>query len=85
MQFPPLPDGKLPAMQVWSQITPAAEDGLCNPMGYLLQPKGALLWWSGLPTALTIDTHFSVHMTKERISLYFESSWAEKWKWGNVE
>lgn len=47
-------------------------------MGHLPAAKGALLWWSGLSTALTTDTHFSVHMTKERIILYLKSSWAEK-------
>lgn len=47
-------------------------------MGHLPAAQGALLWWSGLSTALTTDTHFSVHMTKERIILYLKSSWAEK-------
>lgn len=46
-------------MQLWSQITLVAEEGLCNPTGCLPAAKGALLWWSGLSTVLTTDTLFS--------------------------
>lgn len=79
MQFLALPHGQLPAVQVCSGIAPAAGEGLCNPWGHLpAASRCALLCWSGLPSVLTTDTHFTIHVAKGRLSLCLKSSWAEQ-------
>lgn len=73
MQFLALPHGQLPAVQVCNGIAPAQSLG--TPSCSL---KVSLLWWSGLPSVLTTNTHFTIHVAKGRLSLCLKSSWAEQ-------